>query len=104
MNMLHLLRRALSRLLVQKGGVYYINGPDTLPPPLTREEEAEVIFVDEPAEEPKEEPKAEEPKAEEPKAEEPKPEEPKAEEPLPAEPVSEKKPQNVRVSPSTPVL
>ena len=43
MNMLRLLRRALNRLLVQKGGVYYINGPDTLPPPLSREEEAEAI-------------------------------------------------------------
>ena len=29
--------------LTKKRGLYYINGPDLLPPPLTREEEAEVI-------------------------------------------------------------
>lgn len=27
----------------KRGGIFYINGPDLLPPPLTREEEAEVI-------------------------------------------------------------
>ncbi len=27
------------------GGIYYVNGPDTLPPPLTREEEAELLSV-----------------------------------------------------------
>lgn len=27
----------------RRGGVYYINGPDVLPPPLSREEEAEAI-------------------------------------------------------------
>ena len=71
-------------------------------PAVTEEKpaEAEVIFVDEPAEEPK----AEEPKPEGLKAEVPKPVESKPSEPLPAEPAPEKKPQNVRVSPSTPVL
>ena len=29
--------------LTKKGGIYYINGPDLLPPPLTREEESRVI-------------------------------------------------------------
>ena len=29
--------------LTKKGGVYYINGPDLLPPPLTREEESRII-------------------------------------------------------------
>ena len=33
--------RKLKRLL--RGEVYYVNGPDTLPPPLTRSEEAEVF-------------------------------------------------------------
>ena len=28
---------------LRKGGVYYINGPETLPPPLSREEENEMI-------------------------------------------------------------
>lgn len=27
----------------KKGGIYYVNGPDTLPPPLTREEEAKLL-------------------------------------------------------------
>ena len=29
--------------LTKKGGIYYINGPDLLPPPLTREEESRII-------------------------------------------------------------
>ena len=39
-----LLRTAYSRLLSEKGdGLFYINGPETLPPPLSRELEAEYI-------------------------------------------------------------
>ena len=35
----------IARILVRgsENGVYYINGPDSLPPPLTKEEEAEYI-------------------------------------------------------------
>ena len=29
--------------LLRRGGVYYINGPETLPPPISREEEQEVF-------------------------------------------------------------
>ena len=39
-----MLRTAYSRLLSEKGdGLFYINGPETLPPPLSRELEAEYI-------------------------------------------------------------
>ena len=34
------LREARSR---RRGGIYYVNGPEVLPPPLSREEEAEMI-------------------------------------------------------------
>ena len=37
------LKQALMRLLIKKGGVFYINGPETLPPPLTHEEESNII-------------------------------------------------------------
>lgn len=37
------LQRLLERLLGRSGELYYINGPQTLPPPLTREEEAELL-------------------------------------------------------------
>lgn len=57
--MISLFRKALSRIrgLVLRmhmngtGEVYYINGPETLPPPLTSEEEAEVFSLlgDDPA-------------------------------------------------------
>ena len=30
---------------IRPRGIYYINGPDVLPPPLTREEEAEMIAI-----------------------------------------------------------
>ena len=43
MKIFQLLRRVLLRLLRKKNGVYYINGPDTLPPPLTHEEEADIL-------------------------------------------------------------
>ena len=38
-----LLRRACSRVLSHEGQVYYICGPDTLPPPLSPEEESELL-------------------------------------------------------------
>ena len=40
------LKRKIQKIiarLTKKGGIYYINGPDLLPPPLTREEESRVI-------------------------------------------------------------
>ena len=37
------IRTALDRLLDKQDGVFYINGPETLPPPLTHEEEADLI-------------------------------------------------------------
>lgn len=37
------IRIFLTKLLVKKKGFYYINGPETLPPPLTKEEEAEIL-------------------------------------------------------------
>lgn len=43
--MIDKIRSAIMKLAVHFGkkGVYYINGPDILPPPLTKEEEARVI-------------------------------------------------------------
>lgn len=38
-----ILKRSLARLLAKKGGVFYINGPETLPPPLTHEEESDIV-------------------------------------------------------------
>ena len=43
MKILSIVKEALSRLLKRKNGVFYINGPETLPPPLTHEEEADII-------------------------------------------------------------
>jgi RNA polymerase sporulation-specific sigma factor len=43
MKILALIKDVLKRLLGRKNGVYYINGPETLPPPLTHEEEAYII-------------------------------------------------------------
>jgi RNA polymerase sporulation-specific sigma factor len=37
------IRLILAKLFGHPGGVYYINGPDLLPPPLTREEEASLL-------------------------------------------------------------
>lgn len=44
------LRRACGMIFKKTGEVYYINGPDTLPPPLSAEEESEVTarLADEP--------------------------------------------------------
>ncbi|MBO7395207.1 MAG: RNA polymerase sporulation sigma factor SigE [Ruminococcus sp.] len=41
MNIVKKLVERLKRLM--RGEVFYVNGPDTLPPPLTRDEEAEVF-------------------------------------------------------------
>ena len=41
-NFFSLLNKAYKLLLRKVEGVYYINGTDTLPPPLSPEEEAEV--------------------------------------------------------------
>ena len=41
--MLRRLMRALALLFKRPCGVYYINGPDVLPPPLSREEEGEAL-------------------------------------------------------------
>ena len=41
--MIHRLMRALALLLRRPCGVYYVNGPDVLPPPLSREEEGEAL-------------------------------------------------------------
>ena len=43
MNVLSVIQRVLRRLLRRRGGVYYINGPETLPPPLSPEEERELL-------------------------------------------------------------
>lgn len=37
------LKRSLLRLFVPKGGIFYINGPDLLPPPLSKQEETETV-------------------------------------------------------------
>ena len=43
-NLKDRLRRLLERLgLLRPGKIQYIGGSDTLPPPLTREEEAEIL-------------------------------------------------------------
>ena len=38
-----ILKPFIGRMLRKRRGIYYINGPDTLPPPLSHEEEAEII-------------------------------------------------------------
>ncbi|MBQ8255224.1 MAG: RNA polymerase sporulation sigma factor SigE [Clostridia bacterium] len=43
MKILSIVKNALMRLLKRKNGVFYINGPETLPPPLTHAEEADII-------------------------------------------------------------
>lgn len=43
MKILSALLSALGRLLKRKNGVFYINGPETLPPPLSPEEERELL-------------------------------------------------------------
>ena len=43
MKILSIVKEALSRLLKRENGIFYINGPETLPPPLSHEEEADII-------------------------------------------------------------
>lgn len=42
--MLTLIRKLFILILGKDAGVYYVNGPDTLPPPLTPEEEADALM------------------------------------------------------------
>ncbi len=51
MKVLSAILSALGRLLKRRNGVFYINGPETLPPPLSSEEEKEVLdrLEDEPS-------------------------------------------------------
>lgn len=44
MKLFQSLFKALKKLIFSKNGVYYINGPETLPPPLTPEEERDVLL------------------------------------------------------------
>ena len=43
MKILSIVKEAISRLLKRENGIFYINGPETLPPPLSHEEEADII-------------------------------------------------------------
>lgn len=43
MKILSIVKEAITRILKRKNGVFYINGPETLPPPLSHEEEADII-------------------------------------------------------------
>ena len=43
MRIFSTIREILGRLLAKKNGVFYINGPDTLPVPLTHEEESDIL-------------------------------------------------------------
>ena len=38
-----IIKRALARLVRKSKGIFYINGPETLPPPLTHEEENDLL-------------------------------------------------------------
>ena len=42
-SLVNTIKKAVLELGKGKGGIYYINGPDVLPAPLTRDEEADVI-------------------------------------------------------------
>ena len=42
-SFIRFLRDTIRRLLKKENGIYYINGAETLPPPLSHEEEAEII-------------------------------------------------------------
>jgi len=43
MNIFHTIWSAIAKILHKGNGIYYINGPDTLPTPLTHEEEADIL-------------------------------------------------------------
>ena len=42
-NIIQKIKSLFKALLVKRNVIHYINGPETLPPPLTREEEAEIL-------------------------------------------------------------
>ncbi len=42
-NIFVIIRESINKLLGKNDGVFYINGPETLPPPLTHEEENEIM-------------------------------------------------------------
>ena len=42
-NIIEKAKDMIFKISLGKGGVYYINGPDVLPPPLTKDEETEII-------------------------------------------------------------
>ena len=42
-NIIQKIKSLFKALLVKRNTIHYINGPETLPPPLTREEEAEIL-------------------------------------------------------------
>lgn len=44
MNVFCALKLAVKRLLTRKNGVFYINGPETLPPPLNVDEERDILL------------------------------------------------------------
>jgi RNA polymerase sporulation-specific sigma factor len=44
MNVFKAILSAIRKLLTRKNGVFYINGPETLPPPLTPDEERELLL------------------------------------------------------------
>lgn len=41
--LIEIIKKAINSLLSRKNGIFYINGPDTLPAPLSHEEEADAI-------------------------------------------------------------
>ncbi len=43
-NVFKALKLAVKRLLTRQNGVFYINGPETLPPPLNADEEREILL------------------------------------------------------------
>ncbi len=43
MKILSLVKNILNKLLIRKNGVFYINGPETLPPPLSPSEEQDIL-------------------------------------------------------------
>ena len=46
-NLILKFKNLISKIFLRKKGLYYINGPETLPPPLSREEEAAILEADE---------------------------------------------------------
>ena len=42
--LIRFIKRLFTKFFCRPRGVYYVNGPDVLPPPLSREEENEVLL------------------------------------------------------------